>query len=92
VQQFQATSLETLRHLVSSGFGYTVVPQLAVREDPRLKRWIGYRPLDGPAVGRDIVLACRKRFSRMEQIEMLANFVREHLPKGLRLLGSDTKY
>jgi len=79
IPEFQATSIETLRHLVSSGFGYTVLPHLAVREDARLKRWIVYRRLEGKSVGRDIVLACRKRFARMSQIEALAAFIKERL-------------
>lgn len=85
-RQFQATSIETLRHLVSSGFGYTVLPYLAIRDDPRLRKWIDYRQLEGKAPGREIVLACRKRFPLMGQMDMLAGFIREHLPKGLRAL------
>lgn len=82
-QQFHATSVETLRHLVSSGFGYTVLPELAVNDDRRLRKWIGYRRVGGGA-GREIVLACRKRFPHMNHITALAEFIRENVPEGLR--------
>ena len=82
-QQFQATSVETLRHLVASGFGYTILPELAVNDDRRLRKWIGYRKLEGDA-GREIVLACRKRFPRMSHITALAEFIQANLPDGLR--------
>jgi LysR family transcriptional regulator, hydrogen peroxide-inducible genes activator len=82
-REFQATSLETLRHLVASGFGYSLMPRLAVDSNDRLKNLIRYRPLDGKAVGRTIVLVCRERFGRMSDIETLAAFIRENLPAGV---------
>jgi len=71
-RQFQATSLETLRHLVATGSGYTLIPELAVRPDRQLQSLIRYRQFDDKRVGRNIVLACRTRFSRMADIDALA--------------------
>jgi len=82
-REFQATSLETLRHLVASGFGYSLMPRLAVDSNDRLKNLIAYRPFDGKPVGRTIVLACRERFARIDDIETLAEFIRNHLPDGV---------
>jgi LysR family hydrogen peroxide-inducible transcriptional activator len=81
-QDFHATSVETLRHLVSSGFGYTILPELAVNNDARLRKWIGYKKINND-VGREVVLACRKRSPRMHDIEALVNFIRNNLPSGL---------
>jgi LysR family transcriptional regulator, hydrogen peroxide-inducible genes activator len=82
-REFQATSLETLRHLVASGFGYSLMPRLAVDSNDRLKNLIAYRPFEGKPFGRTIVLVCRERFGRINDIEALAEFIRENLPKGV---------
>jgi LysR family hydrogen peroxide-inducible transcriptional activator len=83
VRQYQATGLETLRHLVAAGLGYTLIPQLAARDDTKLRRLLCYRAFDGKSVGRPIVLACRKRHARMGDMEALARFLKEHCPKGM---------
>jgi len=87
VRQFHATSLETLRHLVATGSGYTLIPGLAVREDKTLKSLMSYRHFDDKGVGREVILACRNRFGRMADIDALANFIRENLPEGVRRLN-----
>jgi LysR family transcriptional regulator, hydrogen peroxide-inducible genes activator len=84
IRQFHATSLETLRHLVATGFGYTLIPALAVSEDKMLKPLISYRRFEDKGVGRTIILAYRNRFGRMADIDALANFIRENLPREAR--------
>ena len=74
-RQYHATSLETLRHLVAIGTGYTLIPQLAVQNDAQLKSLIRYREFDDPAVGRNVILVCRNRFGRMADIDALAQFI-----------------
>jgi LysR family transcriptional regulator, hydrogen peroxide-inducible genes activator len=81
VKELHVTSLETLRHLVASGAGYTLMPMLAVTNDRRLKGLIRYRKLDGKEPGRTIVLVCRDRFPRKREVELLAELVRRHLPR-----------
>jgi len=74
IQQFHATSTETLSHLVASGFGYTLLPKLAVKDSP-LKRLVTYRPFTQESVGREIVLVCRKHYHAMNDVEHLARFL-----------------
>jgi LysR family hydrogen peroxide-inducible transcriptional activator len=85
-REFHATSLETLRHLVATGFGYSLIPRLAVASNDRLKNLIRYRQFEGKPVGREIVLVCRERFGRIEDIDALTAFIREHLPEGVTRL------
>ena len=85
-REFHATSLETLRHLVASGFGYTLIPRLAIATHDRLKNLVSYRQFAGKRVGREIVLVCRERFGRMADIDALAAFIRENLPEGVTRL------
>jgi LysR family hydrogen peroxide-inducible transcriptional activator len=82
-REFQATSLETLRHLVATGFGYSLIPRLAAEPNDRLRNLIAYREFEGKPVGRTIVLVCRERFGRMNDIETLAEFIRRNLPEGV---------
>lgn len=74
IQQFHATSVETLRHLVASGAGYTLLPKLAVSEKP-LKSLVKYREFSKQDVGREVVLVCRDRYPNMIDIQALAEIV-----------------
>lgn len=81
VKEMHVTSLETLRHLVASGAGYTLMPLLAVNDDKRLRALIRYRRLEGKTAGRTIVLVCRDRFPRKREVELLGDFIRRHIPR-----------
>ena len=83
IRQFYATSLETLRHLVATGSGYTLIPALAVRDEKLLKPLVQYRTFQDKVVGRKIILTCRRRFPRMADIDALAEFIRSNIPSDL---------
>ncbi|MHB1951240.1 MAG: LysR substrate-binding domain-containing protein [Acidiferrobacteraceae bacterium] len=83
VRQYQATSLETLRHLVATGLGYTLIPLLAATEDAKLRRLLCYRAFDGKPVGRPIVLVFRRRYARTDDRDALVRLLKEHLPDGV---------
>jgi LysR family hydrogen peroxide-inducible transcriptional activator len=83
IRQFHATSIETLRYLVASGMGYTLLPKLAVDEHDTLKGMLKYRSLDLEKIGRSIVLVCRDRYARIKEVEQLAEFLRLHPPGNL---------
>lgn len=77
-------SLETIRHMVGSGLGITVLPQAAVaeRNDPLL----AIRPFEGEAPRRRIALAWRKSFLRPRAIAALTDALRSALPPGVNPL------
>lgn len=83
IRQFHATSVETLRYLVASGMGYTLIPKLAVNDAGVMKGLLQYRDLDSDRIGRTIVLVWRERYPRMKEVEQLAEFLKSHLPKNL---------
>jgi LysR family hydrogen peroxide-inducible transcriptional activator len=86
VRQFHATGIETLRHLVANGSGYTLLPRLAVQDRQAgslMSDLIAYRDFEQDSVGREIVLVCRDRYPRMEDMEKLAAFLVKHRPKGM---------
>lgn len=83
-KRLHATSLETLRHMVAAGAGYTLLPSLAVGKNPPLRKLIRYVKLGGQRqYGRSIVMAWRRSFSRDEDMKLLAELIDECLPAGI---------
>ncbi len=68
---FEGSSLETIRHMVASGLGLTVLPVTSVPEKPSRDSLIEYRPFKAPVPDRRVVLAWRKSFTRLPAIEAL---------------------
>jgi LysR family hydrogen peroxide-inducible transcriptional activator len=77
---FEGSSLETIRHMVASGVGITVLPLLAIpenRDDGLLK----YVPFEAPVPHRRVSLAWRKSYPRAPAIQALRNAILSaHLP------------
>ncbi|MBQ0929087.1 LysR family transcriptional regulator [Ideonella sp. 4Y16] len=72
-KSFEGSSLETIKHMVASGMGVTVVPRLSVPREaqPHLK----FIPFEAPVPSRRVVLAWRRSFTRYEAIAALRNAV-----------------
>ena len=61
---FEGSSLDTIRHMVGSGLGVTVLPATSVPEKPSRDSLLEYIPFSAPAPDRRVVLAWRKSFTR----------------------------
>ncbi|MFT3818571.1 MAG: hydrogen peroxide-inducible genes activator [Rubrivivax sp.] len=72
-KSFEGSSLETIKYMVSSGMGVTVVPQLSVPKDRQPH--IRYIPFAEPVPTRRVVLAWRRTFTRYEAIAALRNAI-----------------
>ena len=75
-KSFEGSSLETIKHMVASGMGITVVPQLSVQ--PTLQpssNFLTYIPFSKPVPTRRVVLVWRRSFTRYEAIAALRNAV-----------------
>ena len=69
---FEGSSLETIRHMVASGVGLTVLPASAVPDTAaRKKDLIVYRPFAAPVPDRRVALVWRKSYLRAPAIETL---------------------
>ena len=81
----QGNSLETIRNMVASGLGITVLPASA--DSPRyrspLLQMVPFKP---PAPSRRIALAWRRSFARPEALEVLAESIRALKFPGIRML------
>lgn len=98
----EGSSLETLRHMVASGMGVTILPQSAAETSLYAQDVLVTRPFTQPAPGRTVALAWRASFPRHKAIEALRkailscssaylNFAtgREHSGQGLSVENRD---
>ncbi|WP_374586295.1 LysR substrate-binding domain-containing protein [Ideonella dechloratans] len=72
-KSFEGSSLETIKHMVASGMGVTVVPQLSVPREPQPH--LVFIPFAAPVPSRRVVLAWRRSFTRYEAIAALRNAI-----------------
>ena len=61
---FKATSLETLRHLVASGLGVTLLPEMAVQKSAKNTANIVLKQFSKPAPSRKVAMLWRKNAAR----------------------------
>ncbi|MDP2805752.1 MAG: hydrogen peroxide-inducible genes activator [Gallionellaceae bacterium] len=82
----KGTSLETIRNMVASGLGITVLPASA--NSPRYRsRLLKIIPFAKPIPSRRIALAWRKSFARTQAIEVLIQAVASAKIVGVKKLG-----
>ena len=72
-KSFEGSSLETIKHMVASGMGVTVVPALSVPKEAQAH--LRFIPFVAPIPTRRVVLAWRRTFPRYEAIAALRNAV-----------------
>ncbi|WP_160064684.1 DNA-binding transcriptional regulator OxyR [Psychromonas sp. L1A2] len=71
---FKATSLETLRHMISAENGLTLLPQLAIPLN-RYQSGVKYIPFIAPAPSRNITLLSRNNSARQVCFDQLAALI-----------------
>lgn len=69
-QSIQGTSLETLRHMVASGLGITILPETATNVTA-YSHILTVKPFKGKAPSRQIALAWRRSFPRIKAIDTI---------------------
>ncbi|MEZ5503011.1 MAG: hydrogen peroxide-inducible genes activator [Halioglobus sp.] len=69
----EGSSLETLKHMVASGLGITILPHSAAKEATYGERTLAVRPFPDPSPKRSIALAWRASYPRPEAIDILIN-------------------
>ncbi|UVT18894.1 MAG: LysR family transcriptional regulator [Nitrospira sp.] len=83
---WQGNSLETIRQMVASGLGITVLPCSALTPKYENKRLLAIKLAD-PVPGRRIGLAWRRGFTRPEVIQVIRDAVHELKVPGLRMIA-----
>ncbi|MBX5461931.1 MAG: LysR family transcriptional regulator [Steroidobacteraceae bacterium] len=77
-QDFRATSLETLRQMVATGAGVTLLPELASRGPYGSARGVVLRPFARPTPVRHVGAVWRKTTARKPAIDAICKLIREH--------------
>ena len=76
-RNLEGCSLETIRCMVASGVGITVLPDMAMVRQQGPSQLLAVRPFAGEVPSRRLALAWRKSFPRPEAVELLWNVIRE---------------
>lgn len=71
----EASSLETIRHMVASGLGVSVLPQSAVDSQHYNHEVVEIRPFSEPAPTRTVAIAWRASFPRPKAIDALVEAI-----------------
>lgn len=72
----ESSSLETIRHMVASGLGVSVLPLSAVNSHHYAPGILEIRPFSAPVPMRTVAIAWRASFPRPKAIEMLTDSIR----------------
>ena len=85
---FEGSSLETIRHMVASGVGITVLPSSSVPNPVPKESLLTYLPLETDDTRRTVALVWRKSFSRREALDVLRNSILSCNLNGVTFLDS----
>jgi LysR family hydrogen peroxide-inducible transcriptional activator len=78
---FEGSSLETIRHMVASGIGLTVLPRASVPDMHDTNGMLTFVPFSAPSPSRRVVIVWRKSFTRRAAIDAICGAVAAcHLP------------
>lgn len=75
---YSSGSIETLKRMVDSGSGVTLVPELSVDDEKNVRRFLSPEPV------REVVLVVRKPFVRRTVLNSLVSAIRASVPKRFR--------
>lgn len=88
---FEGSSLETIRHMVASGIGITVLPIASVPDLHAKDGLLRYLPFSEPTPDRRVVIAWRKSFTRQAAIEAIRQAVLSCDLSGVTMLDEAPK-
>ncbi len=81
--EFEAGSLATLRHIIRTGRGYTLVPELFVQTLPVAERTAHIRPMARPVPTREMSILYRRNHLKSDIRKTLAESIQSRLPDGV---------
>ena len=85
VNTLQGSSLNTIRHMVASGLGISVLPSTGITDNDHLL--FSIVPFRQPAPSRRIVLAYRRNFVRPQAVAAIADAVKASNLAGVSFVG-----
>jgi len=89
-QSLEGSSLETIRHMVASGVGITVLPAAAAESRTAENRLTAVRPFAAPVPSRRVALAWRRSFPRPRAVEVVRQAILACKLPGVTMLPNAT--
>jgi LysR family hydrogen peroxide-inducible transcriptional activator len=86
---FEGSSLETIRHMVASGVGLTVLPRTSVADMHDKNGMLSFLPFSAPVPSRRVVIVWRKSFTRRAAIDAICAAVAECDLPGVDMVGPE---
>ncbi len=83
---FEGSSLETIRHMVASGIGLTVLPRASVPDMKDPNGMLTFVPFKEPAPSRRVVIVWRKSFTRRAAIDAVVKAVADCRLPGVEMV------
>ncbi len=83
----EGSSLETIRHMVATGLGVTVLPSAAADDLPEQNALVAVRPFSDPQPMRRVALAWRVTYPRSGAIDVLRTAILESALPGVLPVG-----
>lgn len=83
----EGSSLETIRHMVATGLGLTVLPSSAADDLPAQNALVAVRPFSQPEPTRRVALAWRVTYPRSGAIDVLRTAIIESALPGVKPVG-----
>lgn len=74
--EVESTSLETIRHMVASGLGVSVLPHSAIHSPYYAEGVVEVRPFANPVPTRTVAIAWRMSFPRPKAIDVLVDAIK----------------
>jgi LysR family hydrogen peroxide-inducible transcriptional activator len=90
-QALEGSSLETIRQMVASGVGITVLPSSAADAKSAASPLLAVRPFSAPQPSRRIALAWRSSFPRPQAVDALRQAVLACKLPGVAMLGAEPR-
>ena len=84
---FRATSLDSLRQMVATGLGASLLPALYVEAEALADDQIAVRPFVSGAPSRSIHLIWRRTTSRSDEFRLLSRLILDNLPGSVSRIG-----
>lgn len=76
---YEGTSLDTLRQMVATGLGLSILPALYVRSEVAREQLVVAKPLSDPQPGRDIGMVWRQTAAQTDALLQVAGIIRTTL-------------
>lgn len=83
----EGSSLETIRHMVATGLGVTVLPSSAADDPSTQNALVAVRPFSDPEPSRRVALAWRVTYPRSGAIDVLRAAIIDSSLPGVRPVG-----